>query len=179
MVGIQADGQVVVVGQRECERCTYPDVSRQESGVVTLVVGHLGTDIGQIETQRPLALVTSDDGVGGEEARKVGGKGRRACGLTCVHLATVTQVTVDVAQGYTHREFLAQLAAIAHIDRHLKRVDGTQGSFTLGEAHLSQRKVAQRGADCLVVASSNLIVTGQIRQIDVVDKFAQPRGVGQ
>ena len=54
----------------------------------------------------------------------------------------------------------------------------TENQFYWGiPSDFDKRKVAQRGTHCLVVAAAHFPVTCHICKEDVVDKFAQPRGV--
>ena len=94
--------------------------------------------------------------------------------------ARESEVAVDVAEDYAHREFFGELARIANVERQLIGVEALRycAAAVVG-VDFAEREIAERGAEGLIVARAELPVAGEVGEEDVVDEFAQPGGVAQ
>ena len=97
----EVEGQVVVIGQREGERCAQAEIGGEKCRIGAVVIVDLGADIGDIPTPRPLALVTAYDGVGGVVARDVGRESRCSGGLFGLRTSE-SEIGVYVPEHYAH-----------------------------------------------------------------------------
>ncbi len=97
----------------------------------------------------------------------------------------ISKVGKDVSQHHAHGELRREFARVTDIQRHLVRVDGLRHAATvssrrvLAGCDLSERKIAERGAERLIVAAAEFIIAGKVGEENIVDNLAQPRGIGK
>ena len=170
-VGIGSNRESIILVERYRHVASQAQVRGYELRIVITAVGYLRTDIVDVQTPGKGTFAVAHHEISVAIQGDVGSECLTCLALGCI---VVSNVGVDESHSHRHREFLTQHTAISHIESHFVWVDG-HSILSFTEIDLTQREETQRAAQGTVVA--NTIETCKVGKMDVVDQFAQPRGV--
>ena len=170
LVQVNANAELVVFVEGDGKVQADAQVRGNELGVVAAAIGELRTDVADVDTPSHAAFAVACHEVTQVVHGNVGSEGFRSTALSGV---VVLDVGEDEAQVDTHREGLAEHAAVACIEGELVGLDGHV--VHIGNEHLAQAEVVQRGMHRTVVADS--VEARHVGQVDVAHQLAQPRRV--
>ena len=173
LVEVEVDADLVVIVDRVQEASADLEVGGQELLAVSAVERDLGTEVRDVITEAPEALALPEVDVLLEVARDVD---RYGVGRLQVLVDGGVHVRPDVAQGHGHGVILRELHTVTQVEGHFVGVEvGDLLSAQVGDGHLTEREVAQRGADGRSVVG--LVIARGVGHVDVLDELAEPGGV--